>query len=262
MSATKPKARLFVQKPLGHDGQVILEGQQAHYLSHVMRATTGEAILLFNGRDGEWLARISTQGRQRCALDVVLCTRPQQPDRGPWLLFAPLKKSATDFLIEKATELGAARLWPIMTKRTVVTRVNLERIQSNVIEAAEQCERLSVPRVMAPANVSALSDVWPSERPLLVLSEHGDGMPIAEALGRRRATDAPLAAGFLTGPEGGFTGSELDELARLPFVTAVSAGPRILRAETAAVAALVCWQALVGDWYEPPPPRNRIWKEA
>jgi 16S rRNA (uracil1498-N3)-methyltransferase len=174
--------------------------------------------------------------------DVEVISRPQDVGPDLWLAFAPVKRA--DFLAEKASELGVAALLPVMTDHTDVRRVNVERLQAHAIEAAEQCSRLSVPPIRAPESFEKFLTNWPSERQLYFLDESGGGAPIAEAL----RGIGPKPCGFLTGPEGGFTQSELDALRQLPFATAVGLGPRLLRAETAAIAALACWQALAGDW--------------
>jgi 16S rRNA (uracil1498-N3)-methyltransferase len=211
-----------------------------------MRLGAGDAVLLFNGRDGEWEARVAETGRRRASLTVERRVRPQAPEPDPWLAFAPIKRGRLDLLVEKAVELGAARLIPVLTGQTAAARVNVPRLKAIAAEAAEQCGRLSVPEIAEPAALESLVAGWPGERRLLVLDESGGGRPIAEALAGAAA--APPAPGFLVGPEGGFRASELDLLRRLPFVVPVSLGPRVLRAETAAVAALACWQALAGDW--------------
>lgn len=249
MPPAKPRARLYVSAHLAEGSAVELARPQAHYLLRVMRMEDGERIALFNGRDGEWDARLSVTGRNTATVVCGTCLRQQRPEPDIWLAFAPIKKSPMDFVVEKATELGAARLMPVLTERTVVSRVNIERIQAQAIEAAEQCERLSIPHISEPAALDAVLRDWPTERRLLVMDETGGGQPLAEALTRlRNAPTPPGVYGILIGPEGGFNPSELDGLRKLPFVTAVTAGPRILRAETAAVVALACWQALVGDW--------------
>ena len=244
MPHSKPKARLFVDAALGPGGGVGLDAGQAHYLERVMRLGPGDAVLVFNGRDGEWRAHLEDNGRKRRALAIERQTRPQAAEPGPWLAFAPLKKTPMDFVAIKATELGAARLLPVFTRLTAARRVATARLRANAREAAEQCGRLSVPEVAEPVALEALLAAWPGGRRLLVPDESGGGIPLAEALSGDHA--------FLIGPEGGWAPDELDALRKLPFVTAVGLGPRILRADTAALAALACWQGLVGDWHEPP----------
>ena len=245
----RPRARLFVADPLAAAAAIELESAQAHYLAHVLRLKLGAELHLFNGRDGEWRGQITTLGRGRCTVALQEQTRAQRAEPDLWLLFAPLKKARTDYLAEKATEIGASLLWPVFTRRTQAERVNLDRLRANAIEAAEQSERLSVPQLRQPAKLMDVLANWPTDRHLLFCDESGGGLPIAEALsapGLRSSTPQHWAA--LIGPEGGFARDELDALHNLPFVIAAGLGPRILRADTAALAALVAIQALVGDW--------------
>lgn len=251
MPQLKTKARLFVKDDLAPGGILILPKNQAHYLNNVMRVRPGEAAAVFNGRDGEWLTRVERRAKNECTLIVGEQTRPQNKEPDLWLAFAPLKKTRMDFLVEKATELGVSRLLPVFTERTTVTRINTERLSATAIEAAEQCEGLSVPHIAEPLLLDHLLAQWPTDRPLLAAVETGDGLPMPEALNK---TDAAQGIGILIGPEGGFAASELNALAKLPFVTKISLGPRILRAETAALSALVCRHAFSGDWSLRPPP--------
>jgi 16S rRNA (uracil1498-N3)-methyltransferase len=248
----RAKARLHVAAPLAAGAAVTLTPDQAHYASRVMRLGVGDRLSLFNGRDGEWRARVKTIGRKGGEAVVEERTRPPAAESGPILLFAPLKKSALDFLVAKATELGASELRPVLTRRTAVARVNVERLRAQAIEAAEQCERLTVPDVRPMETLERALGAWEGARRLFVADETGGGVAAADAF-----SAAPRArpVGFLVGPEGGFERSELDALGRLPFVTRVALGPRILRAETAALVLLACWQALAGDGRAPPPPR-------
>lgn len=244
------RARLHVTADLAADGMVELGREQAHYLRNVLRLGAGAAVALFNGRDGEWRARVTEGGKGRALLAIEAQTRAQ--DAGPdlWLAFAPIKRARLDFLVEKAVELGAARLMPVVTRHTDVSRVNLDRLRATAAEAAEQCERLTLPLVDAPVPFDRLLADWPRDRRLLVCAEAGAADPMAAVL----QDAAPQnACGLLIGPEGGFATAELDALRKLAFVTPVSLGPRILRAETAALAALACWQALLGDWGTRPP---------
>ncbi len=237
---SKPASRLYIEDALQAGAAIAASEGHAHYLLHVMRASAGTVVKLFNGRDGEWEATVAIPAKKRVQFDVTRQTRAQVPMPDLWLAFAPVKR--IEFMAEKASELGVAVLQPVFTRHTDITRVNVERLRANATEAAEQCERLTVPVVHEPVSFDKLIADWPTDRTLYVLDETGGGIPIAKAL------TAPHPAGFLTGPEGGFAQSELDALRQLPFVTAVGVGPRILRAETAALAALACWQALVGDW--------------
>lgn len=241
------KTRLFVSGDLSADTSIELDGDQAHYLRNVLRLSVGDAIALFNGRDGEWLARLDHVAKNRASAVAMDLRRAQTTEPDMWLVFAPVKRARIDFIAQKAAELGAARLSPIITERTIVDRVNTDRLLANATEAAEQCERLTVPAVDAPRKLAELLDQWPVERPLLMCDETGSGPPIGEVLsigGPSRFS----SAGLMIGPEGGFSKSELDRLHKLAFVTPVSLGPRLLRADTAALAALSCWQALAGDW--------------
>ena len=250
---SRTKIRLFVAAALTAGAAVPLRPDQAHYASKVMRLGPGDLVLLFNGRDGEWRARIESLGRKGGEAITEARTRAQAPETGAWLLFSPLKKTALDFMIEKATELGVAVLQPVSMRRTAAERVNLARLRVHAVAAAEQCERLTVPEVRpALALERALSD-WNGARRLYVADEAGGGVPAADAFSGANPAH-PVA--FLVGPEGGFERSELDALAPLPFVTRIALGPRILRAETAALAMFACWQALAGDGRSPPPPRE------
>jgi 16S rRNA (uracil1498-N3)-methyltransferase len=242
----EPRIRLFVEDDLAPGGITALAPAQAHYLRNVMRLAPGASLLLFNGRDGEWRARIAILGKGKSACAIEEQTRPQAAEPDLWLLFAPIKRAPLDLLAQKATELGVAALWPVFTQRTAVARINEARLRANAIEGAEQSGRLSVPAIIPAAPLEHALARWPDRRRLLLCDETGAGEPIAAALGRLAAEPGPAA--ILTGPEGGFTPSELDRLRKLSICTAVGLGPRTLRADTAALAALACWQALAGDW--------------
>jgi 16S rRNA (uracil1498-N3)-methyltransferase len=237
--------RLYVDRPLTAGAGFDLDRQQAHYLRHVMRLGAGAGVHLFNGRDGEWRAEIATAGRARVSVTPVEQVRDQDASPDLWLAFAPVKRARIDLIAEKATELGAAAIIPVMTENTAVGRVNLDRLRANAIEAAEQCGRLTLPDIRPLAGLAELLAGWPAGRRLMVCDETGGGEPVFDALQRRKGT-GPW--GILTGPEGGFSRSELDLLAENPIVTRIGLGPRVLRADTAAIAALVCWQAVLGDW--------------
>lgn len=238
------KVRLYVEAPLGTGARVEATQGQGHYLLHVMRAKVGNRVLLFNGREGEWLARIAEATKRGCDLVCERQTRPQQSGQDIWLSFAPLKKTPADYLTQKATELGVSVLQPVITRRTIVARVNIERMRANAIEAAEQSGRLTVPEIRAPVLLEKLLENWPASHRILFCDEAGEARPIAEAL----AGTASAAWAVLTGPEGGFDPVEREAVRGGAFVTPVSLGPRILRADTAALAALAVWQALKGDW--------------
>ncbi len=242
-----PKLRLFVDDDLGADAAISLGREQSHYLVNVMRAQAGDAVALFNGRDGEWQSEITSHGKRSVGLRVSACLREQAAEPDLWLVFAPIKRGRIDFIAAKATELGVARLIPVMTARTQMTRVNTGRLRANAVEAAEQCERLTVPHVDEAVALTNLLASWPAERRLLVGDETGGGRPIAEVAGDI-ADGANQPRAVLVGPEGGFAPDELDALAKLPFVTKIGLGPRVMRADTAAIAALSVIQAIAGDW--------------
>ena len=235
------KIRLFINDDLTAGAIVQLSPDQTHYLKNVMRQDAGGNVLLFNGRQGEWMAKIDSLGKKGAILSILEKTREQRSEPEVWLLFAPVKKSGTDMIAEKATELGVTRLWPVITERTNVERVKTDRLKANVIQAAEQCRRLTVPDVREPEKLADVLADWNPGRRLIVLDETGDGDPLAEILKRERK---PEGDALLIGPEGGFSRSELDAMGNLPFVTTASLGDRILRAETAALASLAVWQAL------------------
>jgi 16S rRNA (uracil1498-N3)-methyltransferase len=224
---------------------VVLAAAQAHRLRNVLRLGPGAAVAAFNERDGEWLCDLAESGQRGARVAVRRQLRAPEPEADLWLLFAPIKRARLDWVVEKATELGAAALLPVMTARTQPERLNRERLRALAIAAAEQCERLSVPDIAIPEPLDRVVAAWPAGRRLVLCDESGAGMPIAEALaGFPRQAPAAL----FVGPEGGFTDRELDALGKLPIVTRVGLGPRVLRAETAAVAALAVFQAIAGDW--------------
>jgi len=245
--------RLFVEVKLSAGIDIPLSDAQAHYLRHVMRREEGAGLLLFNGRDGEWQSRLSLRGKKAVVAEVGERTREQAAEPDIWLCFAPVKRARIDYIAEKATELGVAVLQPVITRHTIVERVNVERLRANAIEAAEQTERLSVPDVRMPVDLVRLLGEWPVERRLLLCDETGGGPPIGEALGRLDAEARAAPWAIVIGPEGGLADSELVALRRMKDVVPVGLGPRILRADTAALAALACWQAMVGDWQKPTP---------
>lgn len=240
--------RLFLDQPLAEGVEVPATAGQAHYLGGVMRRAPGDAVLLFNGRDGEWAASIAGLRKDRCSLRPERRTRPQEPMPGSRLLVAAVKRDAMDWMAEKATELGIGLIQPVLTRRSITDRVNTARLASIAQEAAEQCGRLTVPRVAPAAPLHAVLDAWDAT-PLLVGDERRESPPLTEAV--RALPAGPWA--WLVGPEGGFERAELDDLRRRAFVSTVSLGPRILRAETAAVAGLAVLQALAGDWAEDRP---------
>ena len=239
--AWPPKSlpRLFVRVPLVAGAAVELDAGQANYLGNVMRLQTDDHVLLFDGASGEWLARIAGAAKKRMTLAVEERTRAAEAVPDLWLAFAPVKRAQTDWLVEKATELGIARLLPVTTQRTIVERVKLERLAAIAVEAAEQCNRTTIPVIDEPQSLAAFLKMH-SERSLYFADESG-GAPAAEAF-------RPGPGTILTGPEGGFTEEERAAIRAEPDATAISLGPRVLRAETAALAAITTWMALAGDW--------------
>jgi 16S rRNA (uracil1498-N3)-methyltransferase len=235
--------RLYVAQVLSEGGHVTLDGPSANYLSAVLRLAPGDQVKLFDDKTGEWLAQLTDAGKKRITLVVTRHLRPREPVPDLWLLFAPIKRGRIDWLIEKATELGADRLIPVITRRTIVDKVKPDRLLAHAIEAAEQCERTALPVLDEPRKLDALLKVWPEDRILYFADEQG-GQPLAEAA-------SPDPAAILIGPEGGFTDEERAAIRALPQARAVSLGPRILRADTAAIAALSVWMSAAGDWSEP-----------
>ena len=242
------RIRLFVTGDLSSGAEVVLDPEQAHYLFTVMRLGPSARVAVFNGRDGEWLADVVEAGRRSGRLVARDPGRIQRHPPDLWLVFAPIKKARTDFIVEKATELGAARIQPVFTRFTASERVRPDRLRAHAIEAAEQCGETWVPEIAAPAKLGDLLDRWDPARRLLFCDESRESVPAPKALHAAGAADRPEPWAILTGPEGGFAPEEVVRLRGLPFVTAVTLGPRILRADTAAVAALALWQAALGDW--------------
>ncbi len=240
------RIRLFVEDDLATGTGLTLGRDQSHYLQNVMRRGTGDHVALFNGRDGEFWAELTEMRRGAVSLTPGERIREQAPEPDLWLVFAPIKRAAVNFVVTKATELGVSRIAPVITSRTNSERVNTRRLRANAIEAAEQSERLAVPAVDEPLRLPALLEGWPTERRLLVGDETGTGQPIADVAAELAKDPGPLAV--MTGPEGGFAPDELDQLRDLPFVIPVGLGPRVLRADTAALAALAVVQAVAGDW--------------
>ncbi|MBN9669005.1 16S rRNA (uracil(1498)-N(3))-methyltransferase [Roseibium aggregatum] len=242
--------RLFLRHILADGARIETDRGQANYLQNVLRLKDGDYVLVFNGSDGEWLAKIATNGRRDCALQLIDRTREQTERNDLMYMFAPLKHARLDYMVQKAVEMGAGSLKPVMTQHTQASRVNLERMEANVIEAAEQCGVLSIPEVLAPQPLKDVLAVWPEAQPgrrLLFCDEaEGTNNPLLTLAQIKESGVQPIAV--LIGPEGGFSDEEREHLRSLDFVTAIPLGPRILRADTAAVAALAVVQATIGDW--------------
>lgn len=241
--------RLYVTSPLSEGASVALDGNAAHYLLHVMRLKVGDAALLFDGTSGEWLAEVS-DARKR---DIVLTVQRQTktPEKVPdfWLCAAPIKKARMEWMMEKATELGVAEIHPVLTRRSVVDKVKPERLMAQMVEAAEQCGRTSLPTLYDACNLKAFLKDFPAKRTLFfadeVYAREIGGAPFAEAIAAH-----PGPAALLIGPEGGFDDSEREAIRAHPQSLPVSLGPRILRAESAAIAGTAIWMAVAGDWAE------------
>lgn len=230
--------RLFVEQTLAQGATLTLEGAPANYLANVLRLGAGAQVKLFDDRSGEWLAEIAGAGRKRVTLSVRRHLRGRESVPDLWLLFAPIKRGRIDWLVEKATELGVARLVPILTRRTIVDRLNLDRLRAHIVEAAEQCERTALTELAEPRKLDSLLAAWPAERALFFADEAG-GEPLQPA---------PGPAAILIGPEGGFADEERAAIRVLPQARPISLGPRILRADTAALAAVSLWMGEAGDW--------------
>lgn len=236
--------RLYVDADLSSGASIDCTPAQANYLRNVLRLGAGAEILVFNGRHGEWRARVKTSGKRGCVLELLEQVRPQEAGPDIHYLFAPLKRARLDYMVQKATELGVATLQPILTRHTVAERVNLDRMHANVIEAAEQCGILRVPTIAEPEKLERVLARWELDRPLIFCDERAPIKSPIEAL----STVKPGPVGVLIGPEGGFSAEEREQLLRLSFTLQVSLGPRIMRADTAAVAALALVNAVLGDW--------------
>ena len=232
--------RLFVDTPLEDGTDLVIDDAPAHYLLNVMRTKTGNPLLLCDNRSGEWLGIVSQTAKRALTVTIERQTRPIEDVPDLWLCFAPVKKARLDWIIEKATELGVARLQPVITERTIIERVKQERILAQIVEACEQCGRTALPELAEPVKLPALLKSWPQDRILLFADEEG-GVPMAELA-------APAPAAILTGPEGGFTDREREMLKGSAAVRRMALGPRILRAETAAIAATALWMGQHGDW--------------
>ena len=236
--------RLYVEADLAGGGTVACTPAQTNYLRNVLRLKAKATVLVFNGRDGEWRAELLDLGKRAAGLLVGARLREQEGGPDIDYLFAPLKRARLDYMVEKAAEMGVARLRPVLTRRTVAERVNLERMRAHAIEAAEQCGILRIPEVHAPEQLGRVMAAWDPARPLVFCDEDSDEACPFTALARIK----PGPVAVLIGPEGGFDPPERELLSSQPFVARISLGPRILRADTAAVAALALVNAVLGDW--------------
>lgn len=238
----KSAPRLFVAPPLGENASVTIDGNGAHYLGTVMRVKPGDTVILNDDATGEWAAEVTETAKRHVTLTVTRQLRPREHVPDLWLCVAPVKKAHFDMVVEKATELGVARIVPVLTRRSVVDKVNAERMRSIMIEAAEQCARTALPEMGELVPLAKLLKDWPAERTLFHADEAG-GQP---ALPSFATAGAPAA--ILIGPEGGFDDAERAAIAAIPQARAITLGPRILRAETAAISATALWMAAAGDW--------------
>jgi 16S rRNA (uracil1498-N3)-methyltransferase len=244
MRANYKMQRLFVRDRLEGEAVIDASPEHSHYLLTVLRMAEGAEILVFNGRDGEWRAAVEPKSRKAARLRLIEQTRPQPPRPDLIYCFAPLKQGRLDYLVQKAVEMGAGFLQPVITQHTQVAKVGTDRLHANAIEAAEQCGILAVPEAGEPMKLDRLLAGWDRERRLIFCDEDSNTnnpLPALQAITEEKI-------GLLIGPEGGFSDDERRQLRSLPFVTAIPLGPRILRADTAAVAALALLQATVGDW--------------
>lgn len=235
--------RLYIPQHLAQETRLILDESQSHYLCNVMKMRVGEKISCFDNRSGEYGCEIAEINKKQCVLKVKSHDKPFEQVPDVWLLFAPVKKDKTDFIIQKATELGVRKIIPVITRHTISERVKTERFVAQAIEASEQCRRVDIPEVATTVKFTDLWASWKRERKLYYMDETLNGKPVKTAFSK-----APEKCAILVGPEGGFSSEELEKLRSLPYAEGVSLGKRILRAETAVVAALSCWQALRGDW--------------
>ena len=241
MAKTTP--RVFIDTALASGAEIMLPRDQSHYLSNVLRLKPGDTVSLFNSANGEWLAYVTAVTKKAVSVRIERQSADAKPPPDIDYIFAPLKHSRLDYMVQKATELGARRLRPVITARTIAERVNLDRMKANAIEAAEQCNLVFVPEVLEPMALTKMLNSWDAARHLIYCDETAANQ---NAISQLKSLKAPAAV--LVGPEGGFTPEERQHLHALPYVTAISLGPRILRADTVAIAALALVQATLGDW--------------
>lgn len=241
--------RLYIAHDFIQNQALTIIGDQAHYLLHVMRLKIGDSLRLFNGHDGEWHGIVKSIAKRSIEINLQDQLKPQKTEPDLWLCCAPIKKAHFEYMIEKATELGVSKIQPVLTSRTQIRQVNIERCASIAIEAAEQSERMSIPTIEKPLTLPVLIKQWASDRILIVCAEFGEAQPVGDAF-KALAPSLPNLpkAAIVTGPEGGFIPEELEQLRQQKNTSFIRLGPRILRADTAAISALSCWQALAGDW--------------
>ena len=238
----KVKIRLYIKQNLETGEFVIPSEEQVHYLNNVLRVCNGEKIAVFDGQNGEYIFEINKTGKKNIILNKIQKCRDFYLPPDLWLLFAPVKKDKTDFIIQKACELGVRKIVPTITERTICERIKIERYQAQAIEACEQCRRVDIPEIQTPVQLHELTNNW-DKRKLFFMDETGNGNDIYTCF-----SSSPMVASILVGPEGGFSPRELEMLRSLDFAQGVSMGQRIMRAETAVTASLSCWQAICGDW--------------
>jgi 16S rRNA (uracil1498-N3)-methyltransferase len=246
--AKKIQHRLYVTEALSGAETLVLSQPHSHYLANVMRARLGDKVALFNGCDGEWACEISTLQKRAVTLTVVKRIKEQTLEPDLMLAFAPIKKARLDFMAQKATELGVGHIQPVITRRTNVDRVKTDRLLANALEAAEQCERLTVPTVSEPVKLENLLKNWPAERMIMFCDEDLSGQSAHKTLSALTNAQKKQPWAILIGPEGGFDDSERLMIKNMPQTVVVSLGPRVLRADTAAMAAISIWQSAIGDW--------------
>ena len=239
-----PITRLFVEEALTAQQELVLSPAQARYVRVILRGQYGDLVALFNHQDGEWFGYIIGLDKNWVTIKVEKQVRTQEKEVDIWLLFSPIKHIRLHYLIEKVTELGVSKLVPVMTERTIIGRINLDRLRANTIQAAQQSQRISIPTIADPVSLNKILADWPRDRALFVCVESGPALPMIETF----ITHRDKLSAILTGPEGGFTNTELEHFTHYPFITRIHLGSRLVRSETAAIAALACWQAVTGEW--------------
>ncbi len=245
MAQKQYTVRLFVASDLAKDLGVVLDKAQSHYVATVMRRREGEKVALFNGRDGEWIGTLQEVHKNHCLIHITEHLRPQQPEPDIYMLFAPVKKPQTNFIVQKATELGAREIWPVQTIRTNSERLRADKLGLQALEAAEQCQRLNVPKIRETQKLQNALQALESDRTLIFCDENLGGQNTVDVFSGLRESKKWAV---LTGPEGGFTDEEGELIRNRANTHAISLGPRLLRAETAVVASLTLLQAVCGDW--------------